>query len=62
MDLSGIIIGVLGILFFFGGSAWLEIHSRKQSRRDQQDVQPQQSDGSTTSAERTVNRRVAESE
>ena len=62
MDLSGIIVAVLGVLFFFGGAAWLEIHSRKQSRRDQQDVQPQQPDGSTTSAERTVNRRAASSE
>jgi len=62
MDLSGIIIGALGILFFFGGAAWLEIHSRKQSRRNRQDVQPQQPDGSTTSAGRTVNGRVASSE
>jgi hypothetical protein len=62
MDLSGIIIGALGILFFFGGAAWLEMHSRKQGRRDRQDVQPQQPDGSTTSARRTLNRRVASSE
>jgi hypothetical protein len=62
MDLSTIIVAVLGILFFFGGGAWLEIRSRKQNRGDQQDVQPQQTDGPTTSAERTVNRRVARSE
>jgi hypothetical protein len=29
MDLSGVIVIVPGILFFFGGAAWLEIHSRK---------------------------------
>ena len=62
MDLTGIIVGALGILFFFGGAAWLEMHSRKQSRRDRQDVRTQQPDGSTTSAGRTVNTRVASSE
>jgi hypothetical protein len=62
MDLSGIIIGALGILFFFGGAAWLEIHSRKQNRRDRQDAQPQQPNGSTAPAGRTVKRRVASSE
>jgi hypothetical protein len=62
MDLSGIIVVVLGILIFFGGAAWLEIRSRKQNRPDRQDVQPQQPAVSTTSAKRTVNRRVAGSE
>jgi hypothetical protein len=38
MDLSGVIVVALGILFFFGGAAWLEIRSRKQNRPDQQDV------------------------
>jgi hypothetical protein len=59
MDLSGIIVAVLVVLLFFGGAAWLEIHSRKQSRRGQQDVQLQQPDGSTTSGARTVSGRVA---
>ena len=36
MDLSGFIIVILGILFFFGGAAWLEIHSRKSKRPDGQ--------------------------
>ncbi|HEX8650879.1 MAG TPA: hypothetical protein VF708_08550 [Pyrinomonadaceae bacterium] len=40
MDLSEVIVVALGILFFFGGAAWLEIHSRKQNRPDPQDVQP----------------------
>ena len=62
MDLSGVIVVALGILFFFGGAAWLEIHSRKQNRPDQQDVESQQPTGPTTSAGRTVNRRVASSE
>jgi hypothetical protein len=62
MDLSEVIVAALGILIFFGGAAWLESHSRKQNRRDQQDVQLQQPAGSTTSVERTVNRRVARSE
>lgn len=34
MDLSGIIVVVLGILFFFGGVAWLEVRSRKHHRND----------------------------
>ena len=32
MDLSGFIVVILGILFFFGGAAWLEIRSRKNKR------------------------------
>ena len=62
MDLSEIIVAALGILIFFGGFAWLEIHSRKKNRTDQRDVQPQQPIGSTPSDERTLNRRVASSE
>ncbi len=62
MDLSGVIVVALGILFFFGGAAWLEIHSRKQNRPDLQGVQPRQPTAPTTSAGRTVNRRVARSE
>jgi hypothetical protein len=62
MDLSGVIVVTLGILFFFGGAAWLEIRSRKQNRPDQQDVESRQPIGPTTSAGRTVNRRVARSE
>ena len=62
MDLSGIIVVALGILFFFGGAAWLEIRSRKQNRPDLQDEPPLRPAGSTTSAGRTVSRRIAESE
>ena len=32
MNLSEIFIVVLGILFFFGGAAWLEIRSRRDRR------------------------------
>ena len=32
MDLSGFIVVALGISFFFGGAAWLEIRSRKNNR------------------------------
>lgn len=62
MDLSSIIVAALGILFFFGGAAWLEIRSRKQNRTDGQDVESQQPAGSSTSAGRAVNRRAARSE
>ena len=62
MDLSGVIVVALGILFFFGGAAWLEIHSRKQNRSDPQDAQPRQPTDPTTSAGRTLNGRVARSE
>ena len=62
MDLSAIIVVALGILIFFGGAAWLEIRSRKHNRPDRQDAQPQQPAGSSTSAGRTVSRRVARSE
>ena len=62
MDLSGIIVVALGILFFFGGAAWLEVRSRKHNRPELQDEQPRQPIGPTTSAARTVNRRIARSE
>jgi hypothetical protein len=62
MDLGGVIVVALGILFFFGCAAWLEIHSRKQNRSDPQDVQPRQPTGTTTSARQALNRRVARSE
>jgi hypothetical protein len=62
MDLSAIIIVALGLLIFFGGAAWLEIRSRKHNRPDRQGAQSQQTAGSTTSAVRTVNRRMARSE
>jgi PBP1b-binding outer membrane lipoprotein LpoB len=62
MDLSEIIVVALGILLFFGGAVWLEIRARKQNHTDQQDVQPLQPTDLTTSAGRTVNRRIAESE
>lgn len=62
MDLSAIIVVALGILIFFGGVAWLEIRSRKQNRLARQDAQPRQADDLTTSARRTLSRRVARSE
>jgi hypothetical protein len=62
MDLSAIIVAALGILFFFGGATWLEIRSRKQNRPKRQGVESQQPAGSSTSAGRTVDRRVARSE
>jgi hypothetical protein len=62
MDVSGIIVAALGILIFFGGTAWLEIHSRKKNRTDRRDVQPQQPAGSTMSDERTLNRLLTSSE
>ncbi len=44
MDLSAVIVVMLAVLFFLGGVAWLEMHSRKtkastakvRSRRNQQ--------------------------
>ena len=36
MDLSVLIVAGLGILFFVGGAAWLEVHSRKNKRTDGQ--------------------------
>lgn len=43
MDLSKIIVVVLGILLFFGGAAWIEIRSRKNNQPDEEgelSVQP----------------------
>jgi hypothetical protein len=54
MDLSEVIIVMLGILFFFGGAAWLEIHSRKNESPVRQGAQLSQSVISTMTARRTV--------
>ena len=60
MDLSAIIVIVLGILIFFGGAAWLEIRSRKNNRPARQGGHSPQPTVSTMSAEGTVHRREAE--
>jgi hypothetical protein len=62
MDLSGVIVVILGILFFFGGAAWLEIRSRKHKRPVQGSEHSSQPVVSTMSARRTVYRSEAESE
>ena len=62
MDLSAIIVVALGMLIFFGGAAWLEIHSRRSSRPDRQGVRPQQPDDLTTPVGGAVNGRAAGSE
>ena len=54
MDLSGIIVIVLGVLFFFGGVAWLEMRSRKNMRSAQSSEHLPQPDTPTMSVERTV--------
>ena len=54
MDLSGIIVIVLGVLFFFGGVAWLEIRSRKNTRSAQSSEHLSQPDTPAMSVERTV--------
>ena len=41
MDLSALIVAGLGILFFVGGAAWLEVHSRKNKRTGGRGEQPQ---------------------
>jgi hypothetical protein len=46
IDLSGVIIAILAILIFFGGTAWLEIRSRKNKRPVRQGVKSPQSNGS----------------
>ena len=61
MDLSGVIVVVLGILLFFGGVVWLEIRSRKNNRPARQGGHSPQTDVSTMSAEGAVRRREAES-
>ena len=62
MDLSAIIVVLVGLLFFVGGSAWLELHSRRKKRADPQSEQSPQPAAATPSAGRTVYRRAAESE
>jgi hypothetical protein len=62
MDLSGIIVVVLGVLFFFGGAAWLEIHSRKRSLADGQGEQASQPAVSTRPGGREAHSRVAKSD
>ncbi len=54
MDLSGIIVIILGVLFFFGGVAWLEIRSRKNTRSTPTGKHLPQPDAPAMSAERTV--------
>ncbi len=34
MDLSTVIVVMFEVLFFFGGAAWLEMHSRKNKTLD----------------------------
>jgi hypothetical protein len=58
MDLSGIIIGALGVLFFFGGAAWLEIRSRKNRLADAQGEQSPQLAVSKRSGGRSAHSRV----
>jgi hypothetical protein len=60
MDLSGIIVVALGALFFFGGVAWLEIRSRKNT--DRQGEHSTRLVVSTTPAEMTGRMSEAESE
>jgi len=62
MDLSEVIVVILGILFFFGGAAWLEIRSRKHKRPVQESEHSSQPVVSTMSAGRTAYRREAKSE
>jgi hypothetical protein len=62
MDLSGIIIGALGVLFFFGGAAWLEIHSRKNRLADGHGEQTSQPGVSTRPGGREAHSRVAKSD
>ena len=58
MDISGIIVVILGVLLFFGGVAWLEIRSRKNNRPVRQEGHAPQSADSKTSAKRTEYRRT----
>lgn len=62
MDLSGVIVVILGILFFFGGAAWLEIRSRKHRRPVLEIEHSSQPVVSTMSAGRAAYRREAKSE
>lgn len=58
MDLSALIVAGLGILFFVGGAAWLEVDSRKNKRTGGQGGQPQPA-ASAAPAGRTTHGRVA---
>ena len=58
MDLSAFIVVGLGILFFVGGTAWLEVRSRKGKRADGQGEQPPPA-AEAASAGRTRHGRVA---
>jgi hypothetical protein len=61
MDLSAIIVVVICIIVFFGGVAWLEIHSRKKRGPARQGRHSPRLDVSTVSVEETVRGREAES-
>lgn len=61
MDATAIFVIVFGLLFFVGGGAWLEIHSRRKKRAESQDEQSP-SPAATAPTGRTVYRRVAASE
>ena len=61
MDLSAIIVVVLGMLLFFGGAAWLEIRSRKNNQPVQQGGPSPLPAVSTASSEGTAHSREAES-
>ena len=61
MDLSAMIVVALGILFFFGGAVWLELHSRK-SNRTARGGEPQQPAVTMTPAGQGVGRQVARGE
>ena len=60
--MSGIIVVVLGILFFFGGAAWLEIRSRKSRRAGGQGEQLPQPAFSIRLRGRAARSRVAKSD
>jgi hypothetical protein len=62
MDLSGIIIVVLGMLLFFGGAAWLEIRSRKTKQPDREGELSPQPAVARISDRRTMQRRGTKSE
>ena len=62
MDLSGVIIVVLGILVFFGGAAWLEIRSRKNNRPAGQRERPPLPAVSTMPVRHSVSKRRTKSD
>ena len=59
MDLSGVIVVILGMLVFFGGAVWLGILSRKNNRPVGQGVKPARPIVSTA---RAKNRRLERKE